>query len=581
MGSYIPPYAILSRTASPCKTRQTNTNTTPDTWSDEEVTLQHLAAGANNSSGSLPLNLQASLSKITKTCALAHPDLNYAWVDTCCIDKTNGAELSEAINSMWAWYRDSAVCYVFLADLKPGSEADLEGEAGLAACRWFTRGWTLQELVAPREVLFFDQEWNSRGGKHELAGLLAKITGIPEEVLWQGGEHLDYFAVAKRMSWAARRETTRGEDMAYCLMGLFDVNMPLLYGEGMAKAFARLQMTIIQSTGDMSIFAWVDDRVPCRQFAGMLAESPRQFATCGDIEMLYGDRAKTNFAITSRGIQTEARQAHNQRARDGEWRLALDLFCRIEGSVVGVSVQKTGTGVCVRRNPGVRVMLCPSTATWDEMIRSGLRVLPLETLTLATKLPSQSLFSSRPSPVLNSRRSVFRVNWGPLALDYYEAFPKSNWDAHDGVFFTCSGDSRAWAVCYLNGTVRSEAAGERVSVDLVLACFAWGSSKKITVILASRDNLRTATSAFMRLHLNSITFENANAAQGCVFSVFEGKLEEEVIDTDLGPVRYFKDSGTQVGGVKPALTVANMRREMRPDVCVNPVIVLDLSHATR
>ena len=567
----------------PSKTRQTNTNFTPDTWSDDEVTLQHLAAAANNNSGSLALNLQASLSKITKTCALAlaRDRLDYAWVDTCCIDKTNSAELSEAINSMWAWYRGAYVCYVYLADLEPGSAADLaaEGPGGLAACRWFTRGWTLQELVAPREVVFFDREWNYRGGRAELAKLLERITGIPERLL-KSGAALERFAVARRMSWAARRETTRGEDMAYCLMGLFDVNMPLLYGEGMVKAFARLQMAIVQSTGDWSIFAWVDDRVPCSQFAGMLAESPRQFATCGGIEMLSGDQATGSFAITSRGIQTEARQLHNQRARGGDWRLALYVLCHIEGSAVGVSVQKIGTGLCARRNPGMRVVLNSNVASVEDLSRHGLRLLNLETLTLATTLPTQILLGTYLNPVLGSRMSALHVNWGPLALDCYRMLPRSNWDGHDGVFFSCHRGVSAWAVCYLRGTVKSEAAGQPVSVDLFLGCYGWGISNEMTVILASLDNLSPTTTSFMRLHLESIKFEAVEAAADLALSVFAGKLDEKVIDTDFGRVRYFKDSARRRGGIKPALTVANLRKVRRLDVCVNPVTVLDLAHAT-
>ena len=478
---------------------------------------------------------------------------------------------------MWAWYRDAAVCYVYLADLEPGSAADLaaEGPGALAACRWFTRGWTLQELIAPKVVEFFDREWNYRGGRADLAKLLKRITGIPWAVL-SVSANLEQFAVAMRMSWAARRETTRGEDMAYCLMGLFDVNMPLLYGEGMVKAFARLQMAIVQSTGDMSIFAWVDDRVPCPQFSGMLAESPRQFATCGDVEMFSGDLVNASFAITSRGIQTDVIQVHNQRHRDGEWRLALHTSCYIEGLAVWVSVQKIGTGLCARRDPGERVMLGSL-----RMPRPGLRSLDVETLTLATRLPTQNLHNTYVNPALGNRWSALHVNWGPLALDCYRILPQSNWDAHDGVFFSCDASAWAWAVCYLRGAVKSEASGQWVSVDLFLGCYRWGISKEVTVVLASLDNLSAATSTFMRLHLESIKFEDAGAAEDLALGVFKGKLEEKVIDTELGPVRYFKDSARQLGGVEPAVTVVNLRTDMRPDVCFKSVIVLDLSHATR
>jgi hypothetical protein len=134
IGSQSPPYAILSHT-----------------WEDDEVTLQQLLAGTANPS---PLQPKAGFHKIQQTCALAQTHkLEYAWVDTCCIDKTSSAELTEAINSMFAWYRDAAVCFVFLGDLRPGALMHT-----LPKCRWFTRGWTLQEIIAPGEVLFFDKE---------------------------------------------------------------------------------------------------------------------------------------------------------------------------------------------------------------------------------------------------------------------------------------------------------------------------------------------------------------------------------------------------------------------------------------
>ncbi len=556
---------------------QTSTNITLDTWSDEEVTLQHLTAAANNnnSSASLPPNLQASLSKITTTCALAlaRDNLDYAWVDTCCIDKTNSAELSEAINSMFAWYRDAAVCYVFLADLEPGSRSDLE--RALPECRWFTRGWTLQELVAPREVVFFDREWGYRGEKMELelTEVLERITGISKMVL-KHASVLEEVAVARRMLWAAWRETTRGEDMAYCLMGLFDVNMPLLYGEGMAKAFARLQMAIVQSTGDLSIFAWVDDRVPCPEFAGLLAESPRQFATCGHIEKDPDNQAYSSFAITSRGIQTEAVLVHNPRARDGEWILALHTFCHMDGSTVVVPVQRIGDGVCVRRNPGARALF------GDQTSASTVAILDSETLTLATRLPpSVSLYYRGLNPVLGSRRSALCVNWGPLELEHHTAMPRSNWDAHDEVLVDCTPSTRAWGAFFVSGMVDTGSVGQQVFVSLFLACFGWRGRENVTVVLASLDNLSPATSTFMRSHLASTRLESFSMAKALAIDVFEGKLEKEVISTDLGAVTYLKDSARRPGGVKPVLTVVNMRPEIRPGVCINPVIVLDISYA--
>ena len=111
-------------------------------------------------------------------------------------------------------------------------------------CKWFTRGWTLQELLAPTNLIFFDKEWNLRGLKMDLEEEIEAITGINRWVL-NGSTPLSTIPLAKRMSWAAGRQTTRIEDMAYCLLGIFDINMPMIYGEG-SRAFIRLQEEILK-----------------------------------------------------------------------------------------------------------------------------------------------------------------------------------------------------------------------------------------------------------------------------------------------------------------------------------------------
>ena len=204
------------------------------TWGEEEVSFrQYLTPEAR---------LMAGYRKIEHSCALAlRSRLPYLWIDTCCIDKSSSAELSEVINSMYRWYRDAAVCYVHLSDMKHCKDYQNRSEDGsivsknfqmLQACRWFTRGWTLQELLAPRNVEFYDQNWVLIGTKRRMWGLLSRITGIKPRHLWKSQEA----SVAQKMSWAANRQTTRTEDIAYSLLGLFNVNMPLLYGEG-EKAF--------------------------------------------------------------------------------------------------------------------------------------------------------------------------------------------------------------------------------------------------------------------------------------------------------------------------------------------------------
>ena len=187
------------------------------------------------------------------------------WIDTCCIDKRSSAELSEAINSMWKWYQKSEICYAYLADVSIAEFVPPEGENDvLSNSRWFTRGWTLQELIAPLTVKFLGQDWSVIGVKAPSAVLdqlppiqrerndmflshIAKITGIVEKRIRciHSPRDLRQVPIAQKMAWAARRQTSREEDLAYSLMGLFDVNMPILYGEGLKKAFRRLQLEII------------------------------------------------------------------------------------------------------------------------------------------------------------------------------------------------------------------------------------------------------------------------------------------------------------------------------------------------
>ncbi|KAH6858958.1 heterokaryon incompatibility protein-domain-containing protein, partial [Alternaria rosae] len=214
----IPPYAILSH----C-------------WTDDEVVFSDLAdlEQARKKKG---------FSKIEKTCELAIGDgFDYAWIDTCCIDKSSSAELSEAINSMFAWYRDSEQCYAYLADVELQG-AFAQGEAArhqniFSLSKWFTRAWTLQELLAPSNLQsgrdegmkFYSRDWQLLGSKASIGRRISQITGIPMEYL--EGQSLETASISMRMSWAADRQATRSEDIAYSLLGIFDVNMPLLYGE--------------------------------------------------------------------------------------------------------------------------------------------------------------------------------------------------------------------------------------------------------------------------------------------------------------------------------------------------------------
>ncbi|KAI8949373.1 HET-domain-containing protein [Xylaria longipes] len=233
-----PRYAILSHT-----------------WQDEEVTFADFSRGA-------PAGTDAATEgwkKIMQTCKLAIAQgYEYVWIDTCCIDKSSSAELTEAINSMYSWYAGSGKCYAYLSDFHPSMREPLDTSKHLCLSHWFSRGWTLQELIAPQDLEFYDSSWNFCGSKTSLCEAIATTTGIDKKVLCAGPalrELLTSIPVCQKMSWAAGRETRRPEDIAYSLLGIFGVYVPLIYGEG-TNAFVRLQKKIIKSTNHLIILAW-------------------------------------------------------------------------------------------------------------------------------------------------------------------------------------------------------------------------------------------------------------------------------------------------------------------------------------
>lgn len=292
--SVIPKYAILSHR-----------------WEEQEVLYDDIRNGVTDKVKALK-----GYSKVQQSCTLARQQgYDYIWIDTCCIDKASSAELSESINSMFTWYRKAGICYAYLSDVSPSIRNKF------SFSQWFNRGWTLQELIAPPAVLFYNRNWQYFGTKAELCRKIQERTGIPSTVLLcvdpligdcgscSGGQlgfirigegvtpcshhtsqgrslsHvLQSCSVAQRMSWASRRNTTRVEDGAYCLLGIFGVNMPLLYGEG-TRAFLRLQEEIIKTTDDQSILAFARSgpEWPFEGQASLLAETPHYFADKGNI----------------------------------------------------------------------------------------------------------------------------------------------------------------------------------------------------------------------------------------------------------------------------------------------------------
>jgi hypothetical protein len=237
----------------------------------------------------------AGYSKIKRCCVQSALDgWQYVWIDSCCIDKSSSAELSEAINSMFQWYRDAQVCYAYLSDV-PGGERFYEKALAFRNSQWFTRGWTLQELLAPSTVVFFDYDWVEIGTKSSLEGLISSITGI------ESLRDFNRASVAQKMSWASKRKTTRVEDMAYCLLGLFGLNMAPLYGEG-EKAFIRLQLEILSKIDDESIFAWTTIR---DREQGLLARSPVAFQHSGDIQRVAFEMNEAPYSMTNKWLRLE------------------------------------------------------------------------------------------------------------------------------------------------------------------------------------------------------------------------------------------------------------------------------------
>ncbi|KAL8827862.1 MAG: hypothetical protein Q9170_006844 [Blastenia crenularia] len=276
-GESVPDYAILSHT-----------------WEAEEVSYQLL--------GKPEATSLAGYSKITKCCEVAAAQgWKYLWVDTCCIDKSSSAELSEAINSMWRWYQNSGVCLAYLADCV-NNESFVSRSTKFSEIirwsRWFTRGWTLQELLAPTKVVFYDASWNFIGDKVMVSDDICNATGITRLHL----QHPKQASIAAKMSWMSKRKTTRPEDVAYSLLGLFDVYMPLIYGEG-SNAFIRLQQEIVKNSNDESIFAWTDDNLI---ESGMFALSPAAFADSGNvITFQHSGIRKTPYSVTNFGMAIE------------------------------------------------------------------------------------------------------------------------------------------------------------------------------------------------------------------------------------------------------------------------------------
>ena len=279
-GDQIPDYAILSHTWVAPK---------------DEVTFQDMSSGQYEH--------KLGFTKIQYLCQQASGDhLSWAWCDTCCINKDSSAELSEAINSMFQWYQNAKFCYAYVSDV-PSSGPD-DNNLGILRSsvseqfqksRWFRRGWTLQELLAPKEVIFFAKDWTCIGRKHTLYNIIRTVTGINRGALeWPWT--ISSYSIATRISWAAKRETSWPEDRAYSLLGILGVHMPLLYGEAQ-NAFQRLQTELIKISDDETLFAHSGPNI--------LAENPDAFISWNECYELPRSSQQKPYSITNMGLSIE------------------------------------------------------------------------------------------------------------------------------------------------------------------------------------------------------------------------------------------------------------------------------------
>jgi len=288
--------------------------------------LIHFLYGLVHAIGPSPTSINAGFVKLINFCyfSLTQYSINFAWIDTCCIDKTSSAELEESIRSMFRWYRNSGICLIYL-----GKTADLEGGVGmLRQDPWFSRGWTLQELLAPKQVKFYGSKWDPLTGptqvndkveptknqkvedRRTILQWVSEITQISLKELLNFEPGL--YNIRGRLAWASGRETTRVEDEAYCLLGIFNITISIAYGEG-EIAFQRLQEAIMQRSNDRSLFLWEYDffRNPQSYQSSILAARPKDFRSAQAISIESDtngiseteDLPPAHFTLTNNGLQ--------------------------------------------------------------------------------------------------------------------------------------------------------------------------------------------------------------------------------------------------------------------------------------
>jgi hypothetical protein len=412
----------------------------------EEVSFQEVQASTTKLSADpkpLTWTTKSGWLKIQHACAEAlRLGYQYLWVDTCCIDKSSSAELQEGINSMFRWYEGAGVCLAYLSDVEPNCDLAAHGSAFRKA-KWFSRGWTLQELLAPQMVMFFDRDWNYIDNKGSLSAVIEETSGIearyigvdhhnPQSFEGSAYERLREASVAQRMSWMSGRETTRREDMAYCLLGIFDIHMPMVYGEG-DKAFARLQEEIMKASDDTTLLAW-GYKYPWYgriEAESILASSPASFVNCQDLvpcELPVFRRP--SFSMTQKGLVFTMPVKHDQNHKHMIYAI---LACGPSQSMLAPSSCQYLLVI-----PLVSAGACESTALWkdqDEFLRYPWCTPMLVSTKFLEGAETRSLVIRRPSRLTERLRYLPFIVRPPRGCNLVGQYPPQPVDIFLGTRF--------------------------------------------------------------------------------------------------------------------------------------------------
>ena len=417
-------------------------------WEEEELIFEDVMNSPINDPSS-PARAKRGFSKVQGTCALALKDgFDWVWIDSCCIDKSSSAELQEAINSMFRWYQEAQICYAYLSDVS-------DRDTGFDAFRqslWFTRGWTLQEL-------FYAADWTSIGSKASRAAEIAHITGIDLAALRNDWHDLkDKYLAAEKISWASHRLVTRTEDIAYCLLGIFDVNMPLLYGEGGLKAFRRLQQVVFESEADHTLFLFRNSEPA---ITPLLAKSVKQFC--------QRERCK-DCALQITCLPSDITYSQMRTTLDTRWPAFDEHYLKlVKGGVKlkvhqlpyrsSLKIQSLRSGdVAPRVGPDKLIALLPVTLVGHECYVMGI---------LLTRLPTSEYIRHNGVPFLVDMKRFRGIDMEPHTLTVTDKSTRPAHVAQDFARFEFHSSSftlSSWS-CTTNSYEHPEGSGTIITVS--------------------------------------------------------------------------------------------------------------------